>query len=289
MPGETLLHMIVGYWSRGIVLMGRYCLLVPELVLLLTLFCFYFITGATTWLILLAAVIAIWFGCRSSLIIAARQAFHRAHYHRATYLANLAARLYPFSADVKALQGALLMASDHTQEAAREYRRAIELYPGCAALHTAYSSVLLELDELTQARHEVAHALKIHPGYAPAYLHMAHVAQQAGDPISEVETILRAGLQAHPAPGDAAAMRCMLATLLLDQGRTGQAQLVLVGIEELMVHCPTPQIAGLHYYLGELRSMMGELDEARNHYNASEMLDPHGRFAAAAWRAARTT
>jgi uncharacterized protein HemY len=63
---------------------------------------------------------------------------------------------------------------------------------------------------------------------------------------------------------------------------------VLAPVERLLERCPTPQRAGLHFYLGELLRLSGDVEAARGHFRASEALDPHGRHAAAAWRAARS-
>lgn len=287
MASHSHKHIAEIRWSWMIIVIGRQLLLVPEAVLLMALICLHIALGGP----LLTAVLSIgligWFACRATLIIASRRALNQAHYTRAERVLRLALWLYPFSADALALRGTLALAQGQVQQAEADFRRAIALYPGQAAIHAALSSVLLEVDRPAEARCEATRALLLDMGCASAYLHLANAEQQTGAPIDVVEAHLRMGLRAHPAPSDEAALRCTLATSLLNQDRQAEALLTLVGIEPLLIRCPAPQRAGLYYYLGELRRAVGDTETARTHFSASEALDPHGRFAAAAWRAAR--
>lgn len=274
-------------WTWVFVVIGRQLLLVPEAVLLLALLCWYAGHGTSPLHIVAGLGLVCWFSCRYALIVLARRALDRAHYPRAVRLARLALWLYPYSADVRALRGNIALAQGHAAVAETELCQAIAFYPGYAILHATRSGALLEAGEPLDACWEAMRALALDTNCAPAYLHLANAELALGAPLDLIEAQLRRGLQAHPAPADEAALRCTLAALLLDTHRQPEALLTLAGIETLIQQCSTFQQAGLHYYLGELRRGIGEDEVARNHFSLSETLDPHGRYAAAAWRAAR--
>jgi len=272
---------------RVFVLIGRQLLLVPEALFLLLLLCRHMGSGIPPVTTLPALGLIGWFVARFVLICLARRALDQARYPRAAWLIRVAFRLYPYSADARALQGTIALAQGDAEAAVAELRQAIMLYPGHAMLHATRSGALLEAGQTVEACREAMHALALDPNCAPAYLHLANAGQALTVPADLIEAHLRRGLQAAPAPIDEAALRCTLAALLLDEERPVEAQLALVGVEALLLHGSVPQQAGLHYYLGELRRAIGDSDAARGHFSASETLDPHGRYAAAAWRAAR--
>ncbi len=274
-------------WAWMFVWIRRQVLLVPEAILLLTLICLHVTLDGPVFTTLLSPTIAAWFGCRTALILSARRALQHARYARAEQLVQLALWLYPYSADALALRGAILMAQGRMAEAEPALCQAIAFYPGQATLHVARSGALLEMDRGAEAYCEATRALLLDPGCAAAYLHLAHAAQQMGEPDEVIETHLRMGLRVTPTPTDEAALRCTLAAFLVDQHRPAEAWLTLAGIEVLLARCAAPQQAGLHYYLGELRHTVGDTEAAHHHFRLSEALDPHGRYAAAAWRAAR--
>lgn len=274
-------------WAWMFVWIRQQLLLVPEAILLLALICLHLTLDGSVFTTLVGLAIVAWFGCRTALILSARRALQHARYDRAEQLVQLALWLYPYSADALALRGAILMAQGRMAEAEPALCQAIAFYPGQATLHVARSGVLLEMDRGAEAYCEATRAILLDPGCAAAYLHLAHAAQQMGEADEVIETHLRMGLRATPTPIDEAALRCTLAAFLVDQRRLAEAQLALVGIEALLTHCTAPQQAGLHYYLGELRRTVGDTEAAHHHFRLSEALDPHGRYAAAAWRAAR--
>ncbi len=274
-------------WAWMFVWIRRQVLLVPEAILLLTLICLHVTLDGPVFTTLLSPTIAAWFGCRTALILSARRALQHTRYARAERLVQLALWLYPYSADAMALRGAILMAQGRMAEAEFALCQAIAFYPGQATLHVARSGALLEMDRGAEAYCEATRALLLDPGCAAAYLHLAQAAQQMGEPDEVIETHLRMGLRVTPTPTDEAALRCTLAAFLVDQHRPAEARLTLAGIEVLLARCAAPQQAGLHYYLGELRHTVGDTEAAHHHFRLSEALDPHGRYAAAAWRAAR--
>jgi tetratricopeptide (TPR) repeat protein len=287
MTGYSHAGIVPTRWPWVFILIGRQLLLVPEALFLLLLLCWHMGPGIPPVSTLPGLGLIGWFVSRFILIILARRAFDQACYPRAARLIRVALWLYPFSADARALRGTIALAQGDAEAAVAELHQAIILYPGHAMLHATCGSALLEAGKPVEACWEAIHAMALDPTCAPAYLHLANAGQVLGAPIEQIEAHLRQGLQAAPAPVDEAALRCTLAALLVEEGRPVEAQLTLVGIEALLLHGSAPQQAGLHYYLGELRRAIGDSEAAHSHFSTSETLDPHGRFAAAAWRGAR--
>lgn len=288
MATQTQKHATV---TRGPRLLGwvrHQALLVPEAIVLLVVLSLHMTLGGPFLTALLGLGIVIWFVCRSTLLLLAKQAFNAAHYRRAAQLSTFALMLYPCSVDALALRSSICLARSQAAEAESMLWRAIACQPDLATLHAALSGVLLETGRPAEARWEAHHALTLDPECALAHLHLAQAEKQLGASLETVEQGLRAGLRMQPDVADEAALRCALATLLLEHNRLPEAQLVLAGIEALLEDCSAPQRAGLHYHLGDLQRALGNPESARNHFLASETLDPYGRYAAAAWRAARS-
>lgn len=278
---------IPAWASAQLTWVGRQLLLVPEAVLLLALLCLHSALGAPPLLALLGLLLTLFFLARASLLALGRRALAEADYERAATLARYAIMLYPGSADAHALAGTVCLARGEASAGAEAFRRAVACFPLQAELHSALSAALLDSGRPAEARDEARHALLISPRSAAAYLHLASAEEQLGAAPEAVEALLRAGLELPAPPADTATLRCTLAAQLLSMGRSAEAQLALVGVERLLERCPAPQRAGLHFYLGELLRLGGDSEGARGHFRASESLDPHGRHAAAAWRAAR--
>jgi tetratricopeptide (TPR) repeat protein len=266
---------------------GRQLLLVPEAVLLLALLCLHSTFGAPPILAALGLVITLYFVARTTLIALGQHAFALADYERALKVTHAAIAMYPGSADAHALAGSIHLARGRSSMGAEAFRRAVACYPLQSDLHAALSAALLDDGRPQEAREEAFRALELDPHSAVAHLHLAGAEEALGAARERVEATLRAGLACAAPAADEATLRCALAALLLEAGRRSEAQLVLVGTERLLARCPAPQRAGLHFHLGELLRA-SDADAARGHFSASEQLDPNGRFAAAAWRAARS-
>lgn len=267
---------------------GHQLLLVPEAVVLLALLCVHSALGAPPLLALLGLLVTAYFLARATLLALGHRALARADYAQAAGFARSALALYAGSADAHALAGTVQLAHGEADAAVVSFRRAISCFPLQAELHSALSAALLDAGRPTEARMEARQAIELEPGCAAAYLHLANAEERLGASAEAVEALLRAGLQLPAPAADEATLRCTLAALLLSLGRVAEAQLALANVERLLAACPAPQRAGLHYYLGELMRHGGDVETARGHFRASESLDPHGRHAAAAWRAARS-
>lgn len=267
--------------------LGRQLLLVPEAVVLLTLLALHRTLGASLLLAGLGLVCALIFVLRMSLLALSRRALAATSYARAGQLAQAALWLYPASADAQALRGAIYLARGEAGPAQQALTRAVELFPLQAELHAALSAALLEAGQPGEARAAARRALDLDPAVAVAWLYVANAEAQLGAPHAQIERQLRIGMALPAEPADKAALRCALANLLLADKRSDEAQQVLTLIEPLLPRCSVAQQAGLHFYLGDLLRLLGKPEQALVHFQASERLDPHGRHAAAAWRAAR--
>ena len=262
-------------------------LLVPEGVLLVVLLCVHVLMGGSAATGLIGIGLAALFGVRSLLLVAARRALAKANYRRAERLVSFALRMYPWSADALALRGIVYLGLGRPAQAESPLREAIALFPGRANLHIALSNTLLELEQAVEAREEGMHALALDPDCPDVYLVVAQAEQQLGAPLVDIERRLRAGIAVCCDPACEAALRCELALVLLALDKPGEARLAVVGVEALATHCTPLERAATLFHLGEVRRAQGDQETARTHFYASEQLDPHGRCAAAAWRAAR--
>lgn len=265
----------------------RQGLLVPEGVLLPIVLILHRLSGGSPLMTVLGLLLIVLFLTRFGLLTAARAALASTRYKRARTLLTVALRLYPWSADALALRGTLSLATGQPAQAETSLRKAMKLFPDQAALHATLSSVLLELDRGVEARWEGMRALALDPMCAPAYLALAQVEQRLGAPATDVERRLRQGLAQPSEPATEGALRCALGLVLLTLGQTGESRLAVAGVESLAARCAPVERAALLFHLGEVRRAQGDADTARGHFRASEVLDPSGRHAAAAWRAAR--
>lgn len=266
--------------------LGRQLLLVPEAILLTLLLALHITWGPSPLLALTGLVVTLYFGARMGLLAMGRQALAAADYERADRLAHAAAALHPHWADAHALRGATLLARGEAAGAVEALARAIALFPDQAELHATLSAALLEDGRPQEAVAAARAALALNPRTAAAFLHLATAEEQTDAAPEKVEALLRQGLALPTRPAEEAALRCALTALLLRHGRVAEARLALTGADRLLPGCPSPQRAGLHFYLGELLRLGGDAEGARQHYSASEAADPRGPYAAASWRAA---
>lgn len=281
-------YMAMPWQSGQLPWLVRQALLVPEGLLLLVLLVLHALIGGSLLLALAGVALVVVFLLRSGLLLAARRALRNSSYKHAERLLTLALRLHPWSADALALRGLLHLSLGRPEQAEADLRRALALFPGRAALHDALGSALLDQGRFVEARWECIHALKLGPASAHGYLHLAQAEQRLGAPATDVERHLRDGLGVCDHPADEGSLRCALALLLIEQGRDAEARLAVAGVEALAARCTPIARAALLFHLAEVERSGGDLEAARSHFRTSEELDPHGRNAAAAWRAARS-
>lgn len=266
---------------------ARQALLVPESVLLLAVLAIHWLSGGSALSALLGVLFIALFAARVGLITAARHALANTHYERANRLITVALMVYPWSADALALRGSIMLTTGEAALAETTLRKAIKLFPGLPVVHLMLSNALMELDRTIEARWEAMHALSLDKSFAPIYLQLAQVEQRLGAPTTDIEQRLRHGLSLQPDPATEGALRCALALVLLTLKQEGESRLAVAGVESLATRCSPVERAALLFHLGEVRRAQGDAEAARGFFRASEQLDPHGRHAAAAWRAAR--
>jgi tetratricopeptide (TPR) repeat protein len=272
-----------GYFAQ----LGYRLLLVPEGVLLLAVLVVHTLSQGHPVLAVLVTMLVLSFTVRSITLQLARIALGTGRYRETHILLQIALALYPWSADTVALRGALLLVTGEPERASLALRQAIRLLPCQTHFYTALSNALLDLGQVDEACHTARTALTLDSGCALAYLALAEAEHLAGAAPLEVEQLLRNGLAVAEAPEAIAALQCALGAHLCAERRFAEGMLALHGAEAMLPRCSAPHQAELRFFLGELLTAQGHLERAREHFQGVEQLDPHGRFAASAWRAAR--
>ncbi len=278
---EEWLPAAMMYLSRSLVLM-------PEVGAIAVFICLYLVLGHPPLLALLSALLILNFMVRAAALHLAGLALDGAHYHEADALSQLALLLYPWSADALALRGALALATGEAEVAEEPLRRAIALLPDRATFHAALSGALLDQGRPGEAAAAAREAVRLDRRYGLAHLYLAEAERVYGAAPEFIEDRLRAGLAVTTAPEITAALQCALAGHLLAQHRVAEATLALRSAETLLMRCSTVRGAQIRFHLGELLAEQGQIEEAREHFHYVEVLDPESRYAAAAWRGARS-
>lgn len=267
--------------------LGRWLLLVPEAALLAIVLMLYGATGGAQSVAVIAAVLITVFVVRTLALYLARLALEASRYNDADALLKLALGLYPWSADGLAMRGTMLLARGEAAAAQQALQQAVRMLPQ-PSFYTALSSALIALGRPVEAKQAAQRALELDAEHAQAYLYLAEAEHASGGTSQIVEAKLRKGLIVAVQPDPQAALQCALAAHLLADGRFAEASLALHSAEALLPKCQSLRQAELRYLLGELLVSQGQLEQAREHFRHAEALDPHGRFAAAAWRGAHS-
>jgi tetratricopeptide (TPR) repeat protein len=264
---------------------ARAFLLVPEAGLIAALLCAYWGMSAQVPIGLAIMVVIIGFIARLIALIAAQAALAAGHLHEAKRFTQAALALYPWSADALALHGVIALSSDQPEQAEAALRRAIILLPDRANVHAALGAALLDLGRPGEAAAAARAALALAPDCAIAHFYLAEAERALGAPAQDIEDQLRSGLDCAGAPESEAALRCALGAHLLAEHRIAEATLTLHGAEALVPRCAAPRQIALRVRLGELMIAQGQIERAREQFRNVATLDPHGRYAGAAWRA----
>ena len=264
---------------------ARAFLLVPEAALIAALLCAYWVMSAQVPIGLAIMVVIIGFIARLIALVAAQTALELERPDIAETLVRSALALYPWSPDGLALDGVIALSNDQPARAEASLRRSIALLPDRANVHAALSAALLDLGRPGQAAEAARAALALAPDCAIAHLYLAEAERACGAPAQDIEDQLRAGLDCAGAPESEAALRCALGAHLLAEDRIAEATLTLHGAEALVPRCAAPRQIALRVRLGELMIAQGQIERAREQFRNVATLDPHGRYAGAAWRA----
>jgi tetratricopeptide (TPR) repeat protein len=264
---------------------ARALLLVPEAALIAALLCAYWGMGAPAPLGLAIMLVIIGFIARMIALIAARVALELERPDIGETLVQAALALNPWSPDALALRGVIALSNEQPARAEAALRQAIALLPDRANVHAALSAALLDLGRPEAAAEAARAALALEPDCAIAHFYLAEAERACGAPAQEIENQLRSGLDCAGAPASEAALRCALGAHLLAEHRIAEATLTLHGAEALVPRCAAPRQIALRVRLGELMIAQGQVERAREQFRNVASLDPHGRYAGAAWRA----
>ena len=260
-------------------------LLAPEAALIAALLCAYWGMGEPTPIGLAIMLVIISFIARAIALVAARAALELELLDIGEALVQSALALYPWSPDGLALRGVIALSNDRPARAEVALRQAIILLPDRANVHAALSAALLDLGRPNEAAEAARAALALAPDCAIAHFYLAEAERVLGAPAQDIEDQLRTGLDCAGAPESEAALRCALGAHLLAEHRIAEATLTLHGAEALVPRCAAPRQIALRVRLGELMIAQGQIERAREHFRNVATLDPHGRYAGAAWRA----
>jgi len=260
-------------------------LLVPEAALITALLCAYWGLGELAQIGLAIMLVIISFIARLIALVAARAALELEQPEIGAMLIQLALVLNPWSPDALALRGVIALSNDQPARAEASLRRSIALLPDRANVHAALSAALLDLGRPEAAAEAARAALALESGCAIAHFYLAEAERVCGAPAQDIEDQLRSGLDCAGAPESEAALRCALGAHLLAEHRIAEATLTLHGAEALVPRCAAPRQIALRVRLGELMIAQGQVERAREQFRNVATLDPHGRYAGAAWRA----
>ena len=161
--------------------------------------------------------------------------------------------------------GAVLQAQGRTEQAAAEYRSALELVPDLAAAHSNLAVILLGNGDLEGARRHADEAVRLDASVGEAHNNLAMVLaaqQRQADAIEE----FRAAVERDPRNG---AFHANLGTAL---AVAGQPQKAIPHLQEAVRLNPADATA--HNNLGILLASSGRLGEAIEHFKTALELRP---------------
>ncbi|GAB4207670.1 MAG: hypothetical protein OHK0022_36210 [Roseiflexaceae bacterium] len=286
-PGPRVNTMTVRPAER-LALLGRKLLLVPEAALITLLLGAYLLLGGATPAAFLAALLITTFSIRTLALYLARSAMETARHTEAAALINVALALHPWSADARALRGALALALGEPEQAERALRAALTLLPDQPTYLGALGCALLEQGRASEAVEVARRALELDQSSGLSHLYVAEAEHAAGHSPHQIEDRLRSGLAVATSPEILVALQSTLAGHLLAEQRLAEATLALHSAEAMLARCPAARQAELRFHLAELLVACGQTERARDYFHDVESLAPNSRYAAAAWRGARS-
>ncbi|MEF3274215.1 MAG: hypothetical protein K6356_07410 [Chloroflexus sp.] len=268
-------HPLARHW------LGRNLLRTPESAFLVVGLLWFAVYPHPPLGILPIAVIGPYFIARWGLLQQSRRHFNQGRYHEATEDAALCARLNPFSVEAYWLLGISALYRNRPQIAVDYLYKACRLDPTNPQLYAALAAALLIAEQPEAAMQHAQYAMQLQPTVFTTLVLSDCAATQ-----EQVAHLLRSAIPYTRQPADRAILYCALANHLIETDRRTEAITFLAQALWLARACPPATRGPLHYRLGELLWQCGEHDMARNQFRASLEIDPHGPYAAQAWRAA---
>ncbi len=279
---EWVQHIGVGRYP--IERIKHHLLLVPEAPVLFVLLMIAWAYDFPPAIAGLAVLVVTFFVVRLFCLASAAQELSLARYEQADRLARTTLRLHPWSADALALRGNTQLLQGNDEVAETLLRDAVRLAPDHAANHAALATVLLARGDYAAGREHATRALRLDAGSLYAVQQLAWLAlHHEHDPRKARRIVDTIDLNAHPA-AVGASLLVLRSEAQIMEGDLDEARETVCAVEAALPHCPHPQQAELCFHLGRLHALLG--DDGGPHFRRSVRLDPRGRWAHAAWRAA---
>ncbi len=267
--------------TRGI---EHQLLLIPEAPVLLALLLIGWAYDFPPAVGALAAIAVFVFVLRLWLMTVAAQNLERARYRQADRFSRAALRIYPWSADALTLRAHGLFLQGDDAQAEPLLRRAARLAPDSEVIQGALAGTLVARGKYAAARQHATQARRASAESPFAAQHLAWLALHVDDDPMGAQRIL-SEIDLHSLPATyMVPLLLLVAEVQIVRGATLAATETSRQIEVLLPECPIPQQAEVLYQLGKLQGALGGW--ATPLFRRSIDLDPHGRYARAAWRAA---
>lgn len=261
----------------------RRVLMVPEALALVVLLGLGLVVGIQPLLAVLVLLVAGVFAARLGMLFTAERYLAHGDYARSRRLLDIALRLNPWSSDALLLRAHSLTLQGDDEQAEHELRRALELDPEDDTVRGALAACLLAQGRYWEGR-QLATVAGFDPASVQGVQQRAWLALHVDDDPERALGLLGACDERHTSPHLALPLqvtRCETELALDDRpGAERTLKLLECGIP----YCSLPQQAELLYHVGRLKTQLG-LDAAAD-FRRSVELDPAGRWAQAAWRAA---
>lgn len=254
-------------------------LLIPEAPILLVLLLIGYVYDYPPLIGGLVALVIIVFVARCLFMAYSIYYLRQAEYNQAARYARLARGINPWSADALALQAFGLVARGDHEAAEPLLRGATRLAPTNLPIHSVLAEVLLKQGSLSEGQ---THATLAGSQYATQ--HLTWLALEANQDLVKANQLLNMVDVDHLMPCMAAPLLVLQSEAELARGALQASRIRRAELLRLIPACTIPQQAELWYHLGRLQILAG--DDGTDAFRRSVDLDPQGRFAHAAWRAA---
>jgi Tfp pilus assembly protein PilF len=167
-------------------------------------------------------------------------------------------------------QGKAQLAQDNYEEAYGLFVRAIEATPGSVDAHYHAGVAAQAIPDLKKAKQHYSEALKRHAGHSEARAGLAEVHYALGE-RAQAKALIEQSAKEGPLSDR---LRYLKATMLVDDGKTGQA---LAEFRQLRASSTYSQRAG--YQAGLIESGQGDSDAARKTWEEALALEPRSTTA----------
>ncbi len=262
----------------------RGMVLIPEAPMLLALLLIGWAYGFPPAVSGLAVLVVALFMTRFFLLTSAAYELDNADYRKADRFGSAALRMNPWSADALTLQANSQLLRGNDTSAETLLRKAMRVAPESETVHSALAATLLARGDFARGREHAMTAERLAAGSPHAAQHLSWLALHIDDDPEQTTRLIDSFDTGRLEPRLQAPLLVLRGEACIACGATAAARETLVSIKRLLPQCPVPQQAELSYHLGRLHTLLG--DEGGRHFRRSVDLDPQGRWAQPAWRAA---